>query len=134
MKTIDNKKFKEKLTLKARVNSFRNAFSGLVAILITEPNARIHFAILIPVIIAGLFLKISPSDWIAITLASGLVLSSECFNTAIEYLSDTIHPGYDLKIKKVKDISAAGVLISAIISVITGLIVFIPEIKRILQL
>lgn len=134
MNPAEKKNNKEKSSLTARVDSFRNAFAGLTAIIVTEPNARIHIAILITVIVTGLVLNIPHTSWIAIILASGLVLASECFNTAIEYLSDAVHPELNMKIKKAKDIAAAGVLISSISSVITGLIVFVPEIIRFLQL
>lgn len=117
-------------TRKGLAGSFRNAFSGIKVLVRSENNARIHIIILIVVIIAGILLKISPAHWIAIILVSGLVIVSECFNTAVEYLADSITPEYNSIIGKAKDLAAAGVLISAIVSVITGLIIFIPAIFR----
>jgi diacylglycerol kinase len=114
--------------LKARIRSFRDAFHGIGALLIYEHNARIHLVILIMVIVAGLLFRISGSDWMAILFVAGLVFVSECFNTAIEYLSDQISGQQNENIRKAKDVAAAGVLIAALISVITGLIIFIPEI------
>jgi diacylglycerol kinase (ATP) len=119
-----------KFILRRLAASFRNAFSGLVILLRCENNARIHVIILSLVIIAGIVLKIAPAHWIAISLAAGLVLACECFNTAVEYLCDVVMPEYDSRIKKAKDLSAAGVLISAIVSVVIGLMVFIPAIIR----
>jgi diacylglycerol kinase len=115
-------------SLKKRIRSFANAFSGLGYMFKTEHNFRIHILILIMVIIAGLLLRISPAEWIMIVIVSGIVTSAECFNTAIECLSDIISPGYSDKIGKVKDVAAAGVLISAIAAAITGLIIFVPRI------
>ena len=112
--------------------SFRNAFTGIVILFKSESNARIHFVILLLVVIAGVILKISPAHWIAVSLAAGLVLTTECLNTAIEYLCDSIMPEYDFRVKKAKDLAAAGVLISAIVAVVVGLIVFIPALLRIL--
>ncbi len=122
----------KKININDRLKSFRNAFSGIAILLKYEPNARIHLFILIIVIGAGLILRITPSDWIAIIFASGLVFISECFNTAIEYLSDVTSPEYNEKIKGAKDVAAAGVLISAIISVIIGIFVFLPQICRLI--
>jgi diacylglycerol kinase len=119
-----------KFTVRNFIGSFRNAFCGIFILLKSENNARVHVIILLLVIIAGLVLKISPAHWIAVSLAAGLVLASECLNTAIEYLGDVILPEYDPRIKKAKDVAAAGVLISAIAAVITGLIIFIPAIIR----
>lgn len=119
-----------KFTLRRLPGNFRDAFSGIKVLFRSENNARIHFIILLLVIIAGIILKISTVHWIAIALAAGLVLTTECLNTSIEYLCDSIMPEYDSRIKKAKDLAAASVLISAVVSVVVGLIVFIPAICR----
>jgi diacylglycerol kinase len=130
MKTEDKNNQTGKFNLNARLKSFRNAFSGFSVLLKYEHNSRIHLLILILVLVSGLILRISFSDWIAIILASGLVFISECFNTAVEYLSDIISPGYDERIGRAKDVAAFGVLVSAIISVIIGMIIFLPAINK----
>jgi diacylglycerol kinase len=122
----------KKFNLNERLKSFKNAFSGIPGLLRYEHNARIHLFILIIVLLAGLFLRITSSDWIAIVFASGLVFISECFNTAVEYLSDVVSPEYNEKIKRAKDVAAAGVLISAIIAVIIGVIVFLPYMYKLI--
>jgi diacylglycerol kinase len=122
----------KKFNIIERLKSFRSAFSGIAMLLRYEHNARIHLFILIIVLLAGLFLRISSSDWIAIVFASGLVFISECFNTAMEYLSDVVSPEYNEKIKSAKDVAAAGVLISAIIAVIIGVIVFLPYLYKLI--
>lgn len=132
MKTGEQDDSIKKININDRLKSFRNAFSGIASLLKYEHNARIHLFILIIVIVAGLIFRVTPSDWMAIIFASGLVFISECFNTAIEYLSDVTSPEYNEKIKSAKDVAAAGVLISAIISVIIGIFVFLPQICRII--
>ena len=121
-----------RFSLTARLKSFRNAFSGITALIKYEHNARIHLFILLLVIAAGVILAVSLFDWIAIAFASGLVFMSECFNTAVEYLSDVVSPEDNEKIRIAKDAAAAGVLISAIVSVIIGIIVFLPKIYQLL--
>jgi undecaprenol kinase/diacylglycerol kinase (ATP) len=59
----------------------------------------------------------------------GLVFITELLNSAVESLADYINPEWNELIKKAKDYSAAAVLISAIISVIIGAIIFIPKIS-----
>jgi diacylglycerol kinase len=132
MKTGEQDDQRKKFSLNDRVKSFGNAFSGLAVLLKFEHNARIHLLILVMVIVAGILLRISAIDWIAIVFASGLVFISECFNTAVEHLSDVVSPGRNESIKKVKDVAAAGVLIAAVVSVIIGIIVFLPEICKLL--
>lgn len=124
---------KKKFSLIARLKSFRDGFHGIVTLLKYEHNARIHLFIFIIVIIAGILMDIAGTDWLAILIVSGLVFMSECFNTAVEYLSDQITGEVNENIRKAKDVAAAGVLISAIISVITGTIIFVPELIRLIR-
>jgi len=131
MKNTEGKAGKNDFSFGKRLKSIRAAFNGMIFLLKSEHNARIHLFILILVIIAGLILRINSRDWIAIGFAAGMVLVSECFNTAIEYLSDVISSEYNERIKRAKDVAAAGVLISAIISVLVGIAVFLPLIVKI---
>jgi diacylglycerol kinase len=121
---------KKRFSLKRRIQSFSDAFHGIGTLLIYEHNSRIHLVVLAVVIGAGIFFRISGSEWIAILFVTGLVFASECFNSAVEYLSDLISEERNDTIRKAKDVAAAGVLIAAVISVITGMIIFIPEILR----
>ena len=73
-------------------------------------------------------MKISILEWVTIVIAIGLVIALEAINSSIEKLSDFVSPEMHNQIKTVKDLSAAGVLISAITAVIVGLLVFIPKI------
>lgn len=130
MNEIRRKNPNKKFSLYERQKSIKNAFSGLVYLLKFEHNARVQLFILIIIIIAGLFLRLSAIDWIAISFAAALVFICECFNTAVEYLSDAVTMEQNENIKMAKDVSAAGVLISAIIAAIIGLFVFLPEIYR----
>ena len=129
MKASDKGK-KKQSSLKDLPGSFSNAFSGITVLIKSEYNARIHLVILILAVIAGIVLKIATAHWIALVLVSGLVIASECFNTALEYLSDALAPETNPMIGKAKDIAAAGVLVSALTAAITGLIIFIPAILR----
>jgi diacylglycerol kinase len=79
-------------------------------------------------VICGFIFNLSPAEWILIVIVSGMVLAAECFNTALEYLSDEVSVEFSERIKKVKDIAAAGVLFTAIAAAITGLIIFVPRV------
>lgn len=128
------KEFQKKdFSLTSRLKSFSPAFHGIITLLRYEHNARIHLVILIIVIVAGILLRISATDWLAILFVSGLVFASECFNTAVEYLSDLITDEQNENIRRAKDVAAAGVLIASAVSVITGFIIFIPEILKLLK-
>ena len=49
-------------------------------------------------------------------------------NSAIEALCDKVSPEYDEAIKHTKDLAAGAVLILAVMSVIVGLLIFVPKI------
>jgi diacylglycerol kinase len=78
---------------------------------------------------AGIFFSLNSMEWISLMLCFALVLSFEMVNSAIEKLCDLVCPSINPVIKKVKDMCAAAVLLSAIISFIIGCIIFIPKIK-----
>ena len=67
-------------------------------------------------------------EWVTIIIVIGFVFSVEIINSSIENLADFVSPNYNEIIKKVKDLSAASVLISALVSLIVGIIIFIPKI------
>lgn len=118
----------KRFAFRERLKSFRYAFEGIRMFFHEEPNSRIHLAALILAIIAGIALRISPIEWIAVIFAAGFVFSAEIFNSSVEKLSDFASPGKNGSIKKVKDLAAAAVLISAITALIIGLIIFLPKI------
>ncbi|MBT8195772.1 MAG: diacylglycerol kinase family protein [Bacteroidia bacterium] len=119
--------------VKSRVNSFKYAFEGLSTLFKSEPNALIHLLAVLVVVFFGIFFEINKQEWIIVLLLFALVFISELFNSAIEYLSDIITTDHHPLIKKIKDMAAAAVLISALISLAIGLIIFIPKIGTFLD-
>lgn len=121
-------KEKEKFSFAKRLKSFTYAFDGLKTLFAEEHNSWIHLFATVCVIIAGALLKLSLLEWAAVAFAVGLVFSGEIFNSAIEDLSDVVCPERDDRIKKVKDLAAAAVLVNAITAAVIGLLVFVPKI------
>ena len=121
---MTNKRF----SIKDRIRSFKPAFNGLKILIQEEHNSRIHVFAAVCVIIAGFVLNITAFEWRAVGFAVGLVIIIEIINSAFENIADFISPEDNEVIKKIKDLSAAGVLLSALIATGTGLIVFIPKI------
>ena len=123
----------EKFSIAKRLKSFTYAFNGLRILYQEEHNSRIHLFATVCVVVAGFVFRISPPEWLAVVFAIGLVFGGEIFNSAIEDLADVVCPERDERIKKVKDLSAAAVLVSAITALIIGLIIFIPKIVTLCQ-
>ena len=119
---------KEKhFSLKKRLSSFKYAFQGIGYLFKNEHNAWIHLFITVCVVVAGFLLRVSPSEWIAIVFAIGMVLAAEAFNTAIEALADVVSSDYKRLIRRAKDVAAGGVLLAVIAAVAIGLIIFVPK-------
>lgn len=118
----------QKFSIRKRIKSFSFAFNGLKILITEEHNARIHLVAAICAVIASIVFEISAFEWIAVIIAIGLVFALELMNSAIESIADFVAPEKNEKIKKIKDLSAAGVLISAITALIIGMIVFLPKI------
>jgi diacylglycerol kinase (ATP) len=117
----------QKFSITKRLKSFKYAFEGFRYLLAKEHNSRVHLFFTVLVVILGFVLTISLLEWIAILFAIALVIITEILNTAIEKLADFISPEKHIKIKIIKDLAAAAVFTSAIISVVIGLIIFIPK-------
>ncbi|MDZ7379678.1 MAG: diacylglycerol kinase family protein [candidate division KSB1 bacterium] len=117
-----------RFSLRQRARSFRYAFRGLAILVREEHNARIHLVAAVGVIAAGVLFRLSRWEWVAVTLAIGLVFSFELLNSALERLADVVSPERSEAIGKIKDLSAAGVLMSALTALVIGLWVFVPKI------
>ncbi len=120
-------------SLRKRLKSFHFAFNGIINLIKKEHNARIHVVALICVIGFGIFFEIGLIEWIAITIVAGLVILTELFNTAVERLADFVEPEWNEKIGLIKDYCAGAVLISALISIIVGGLIFIPKIIELIK-
>lgn len=113
---------------KKLMNSFKYAFEGIISAFKTEQNLKIHFFIVILVIIAGIILKINLIEWLICIILFGFVITTELINTAIETTVDIAMPQKNEKAKLAKDVAAGAVVISAITAIIIGMIIFIPRI------
>ena len=108
------------------LKGFVYAWRGIVAGAAGR-NFRVMLAATVGVIILGCLLNISPMEWCLVTLAMGLVLSLELFNTAGEKLVDILSPDRDPRYGMVKDVLAGAVLVAALAAAIVGALVFWPK-------
>jgi len=106
------------------LDSFNYAFEGIIHVLRTQRNLRIHFAIAAAVLIAALALDISKLELIALLLSIAFVLIAEMLNSAIEGMIDISTTSFDPNAKLAKDVAAGAVLIASINAVAVGYLVF----------
>lgn len=106
--------------LKHHTVSFKHAFDGVLHVIRTQPNFRIHLLAAIVVISTGLYLNIARQDWLTLIFTILFVFFAEMLNTAIESVVDLITDKYHLSARIAKDVSAGMVLVTAVFAVIIG--------------
>jgi diacylglycerol kinase (ATP) len=115
------------LTFTGRLRSIQCALNGVRIMLASQHNAWIHAATTVLVIALGLALGLSAAEWCWIVLAIVSVWTAEALNTAFEFLTDVASPSFHPLAGKAKDVAAGAVLLSAVGSVVIGLLVFGPH-------
>ena len=106
------------------LDSFNYALEGIIHVLRTQRNLRLHFLAAILVFAAAIALGVARLQLIALVLAIAFVLVAEMLNTAIEGVVDLSTTSFDPNAKLAKDIAAGAVLIASITAVGVGYLVF----------
>jgi probable rRNA maturation factor len=114
------------------ISSFRFAILGILSAFRSERNMWIHLSAGVLVVLIGIILKISPFEWGLVIFSIALVITTELINTALEYLVNLIKEERNETARRIKDISAAAVMIATLAAVAIGLIVFLPKILALL--
>lgn len=110
------------------IRSFKYAGEGLLHSIKKEKNFQIHCVVAVLAILAGCLLPLSNLEWVVIVLCIGIVLGFELLNTAVEHICNMVQPGFSPLVKIIKDVSAAAVLLSVVMAVVCGAIIFLPKI------
>jgi diacylglycerol kinase (ATP) len=108
----------------AVLQSFNWAFEGVIHVLRTERNMRIHFALATAVLILAFSYGVTKLELMALLIAISFVLIAEMVNTAIEATIDLATTSFDPLAKMAKDIAAGAVLIAAVNAIVIGYLVF----------
>jgi diacylglycerol kinase (ATP) len=111
------------------LQSFNFAFEGIIHVLRTQRNMRIHFMIAAGVLIAALIVGVGRLELVVLLMAISFVLIAEMINSALEAGIDVATTSFDPLAKLAKDISAGAVLIATVNAVAVGYLVFVDRIK-----
>ena len=106
--------------------SFTNAYNGLRYSITNERNFQIELLVAFFVVILIFIFKVKNWEAIILMLMIMWVLVTELTNTVVERVVDILKPRIHPYAKLIKDIMAAVVLISSIVAVIVGIIIFYP--------
>jgi diacylglycerol kinase (ATP) len=112
------------------LESFNYAFEGIIHVLRTQRNMRIHFLVAAIVLIVAFAAGVSKLELISLLLAIAFVLIAEMINTAIEGAIDVATTSFDPMAKLAKDIAAGSVLIATVNAVAIGYIIFSDQLSK----
>ena len=108
--------------------SFGHAADGLRETLIHERNFKIMLGIVFIIVGAMFYLPTLRAEKAILATAIFAVLTLEMVNIVIERLLDFLHPTHHKKVRIIKDLMAAIVLIASFGATIIGLMIFWPHI------
>jgi len=112
------------------IESFNFAFEGVIHVLRTQRNMRIHFLLAAGVLIAALAFGVEKLELIGLLIAISFVLVAEMMNSAVEAAVDVASTSFDPLAKLAKDVAAGAVLISAVNAVAVGYLVFSGQVAE----
>ena len=112
--------------------SFSHAFRGLRYVIKNEKNFQNELIISFLVILAMIYFDVTRSEAVVLFLVISGVLVMELMNTVVERVVDILKPRIHPYARLIKDLMAASVLLSSILAVIIGLIVFVPYITEVI--
>lgn len=109
------------------LKGFVFAFKGIRYAFVSQINFRFHLFAALGIFLISYFVGLTRTEWLWIITAIFLVLIAELINTLIELLVDLISPNYNYNAGLINDISAASVLLTAVLAFTLGLFVFVPK-------
>ena len=116
------------LSFSGRIRSVRCATNGIWVMIATQHNAWIHAVATLIVVIAGFYFRLTRAEWCWIILAIVSVWTAEALNTAFEFLTDVAAPQFHPTAARAKDVASGAVLITAIGSVLIGMLILGPHV------
>ncbi len=115
------------------LRAFTYAIQGLWYAVKTEKNFQIHLIAALVVSACGFAFKLNKVEWLFILLCIFGMLSLELLNSAIEKTVDLVTDEIRPLAKQAKDLAAGAVLVYAVMTVVIGLLIFIPKIMVLLR-
>ena len=119
--------------MKNKIRNFRkslgHAIDGLSYATAHERNFRIE--LFVALFVLGFIFVFKVKNWEAIVLILMImwVLISELTNTVLERVVDILKPRIHPYARLIKDLMAAVVLISSLVAIIVGVIIFYPYVR-----
>ena len=93
-------------------------------------NGKIQTILGFTAIVLGFTVSLPSFQWLAVLLCIGFVISLEMVNSAIEKYCDLVTTDFHPGIKVIKDVAAGAVLVASLMSLVIGLVIFIPALIK----
>lgn len=110
------------------IRSFTFAGRGIAVAYRDQLNLKIQTGLGFGAVALGVYFRLSSLEWCVLLLTVGLVLTLEIINTSIEKAVDLVTTEFHPLAGQVKDIAAGAVLLSSVVSVVVGVLVFKPHV------
>lgn len=110
--------------MKKQILSFKNAFSGVWAVIKSESHMRFHMVAAFYVILFSFFYDFTAAQWAILLTLIGFVMTLEIVNTCIEQLCNLCADRYDPLVKLIKDAASGAVLVAAAAAAAVAVIFF----------
>ena len=108
--------------------SFFHALDGIKSAYKSQLNLKIIFLATLIVTVFSFIFQVTKIEWLIIIFTCFMVMVAEMANTAMEATVDLITSEWHEEAKFAKDVTAGGVLIAVLGSIIVGLVIFVPRI------
>ena len=117
------------MPLRKWIQSTNHAIEGILHAAKTQRHMRYHFYAAILILIVSFSIGISWSEVVILITLSIIVLSVEMLNSALETITDILFREYDEKAKRIKDMAAGAVLITAMGAAVIGFVILYEPVK-----
>lgn len=120
----NNNIFRNIFKLRRFGGSLKLAIKGIAYLFLYHRNMRLIFLIGIAVFLLGLHFKLKGIELVALCITITVVFIAEIFNTAIEMMMNVLTDKYHPKVKLIKDIAAAVVVLTCLNAIAVGFVLF----------
>jgi len=118
--------------IKSFLRSLKHAIDGLSYAVKHERNFRIELFLAVVVVCLIFIFRVKNWETIVLIIMIMWVLIAELINTVLERVVDILKPRIHPYAHLIKDLMAGVVLISAVVSVVVGIIIFYPYFQELL--
>jgi len=110
--------------------SFKVAWKGIWTILIQEPAFKYMVAVALLVVSAMFYFPTSRTEKAVLLVTIFSVLGLETINSIMERFLDFLEPNFDSRVKTIKDLLAAFVLLVSTGTAVIGILIFWPYLRE----